>query len=446
MIALKLAVRNLARNRWRSGLTLGGVAVAVALLVWLLSFYEGWIAEMVRGATSVRTGQLQIQTAAYADQERIYRSFEVDPGMLEAVEAVEGVVAASPRIAAAGIVGNERRSRVAQIMGVDPEREARVSPLTSGVEEGRWLSSEAAPEGSPREVVLGADLAGQLRVEVGAELVVFLEAADGSLGNDLLRVVGTVRTGNSGLDRMAAWLHLDDARRVTALEGEANTVVVRSDDPASARALASSVAAALSRESAWPIRAATGNPAASDEGSGEAAVDAGEILLVRPWQHIIPEMDQMILLTRRSYWIVYLVVYLVAALGILNTQRMSALERRREFGVMLAVGVRPRRMFRILEVETAILGLAGAVLGAVLGGGLAWYHSTVGLDMSALTSEASFTYMGVSFDERIHAMLSARRLAEPLLVMLGVSLVSGLWPAVTAARIEPAPTIAGRRT
>lgn len=429
MIDLKLGIRNLLRNRWRSGLTLAGVAVAVGLMVWTLAFYEGWIAEMVRGATAVETGQVQITTAEWVENPRVYESLPVDDDFLRTIRNVPTVEGVSPRVDVNGLVGNEERSRVARILGVDPELEASATPVAQGVESGRWLSPEPRPDGEPREVVLGADLARSLRVEPGAELVVFLEAADGSLGNDLLQVVGTVRTGNNTLDRMTAFLNLADAQRIAALDGRANVVLVRTSDLSRAR------------ESAALIADAVGARLGAPE-NGAAVPDSA--VVVRPWQEIVPALDQMILLVRRSYWFVYLIVYLVAAVGILNTQRMSALERRREFGVLMAVGIRPRRMFRILQVETVTLGAVGAVVGALLGGLLSWYHATAGFDMSHLSSQASFSYMGVAFSERIYFVLSATSVIQPLVIMLVVALLSGLWPAVSAARIEPAPTIAGR--
>ena len=171
---------------------------------------------------------------------------------------------------------------------------------------------------------------------------------------------------------------------------------------------------------------------------------AEDVLVVRPWQDILPALDQMILLFRRSYWFMYLIIYLVAAVGILNTQRMSALERRREFGVLQAVGMRPARLFRTLQCETVALGVAGALTGALLGGLLAWHHATAGFDMTLLSDQASFSMMGVAFSDRLYFVLTPAALAQPVAVMAVVALLSGLVPALAAARIDPAPTIAGR--
>lgn len=429
MTSLKLGLRNLARNRWRSGLTLAAVAVAVGLMVWSLSMYEGWIRAMVRGATAVETAQVQVHTAGFVEQPRAYRSFAADSAELRAVRGVPGVVAVSPRVELHGLVGNEERSQVARILGVDPQLERRTTPVAEAVTEGRWLSGATSSPEAAREVVLGSGVARQLRAQPGDELVTFLEAADGSLGNERLRVVGIVETGNTSVDGRTVYMDLSDAQRLGALEGEVHELAIRTEDLTRARERAEQVAAALG--------AAAGPP-----GGAEAAV--GESLVVRAWQEVLPGVNQMIVVFRRSYWVLYLLVYLLAAAGILNTQRMSALERRREFGVMMAIGMRPRRMFGTLLVESAILGALGATLGAATGAALSWYHQARGLDMSLFTDQAAFSYMGVAFTERIHFVLTVGNVVEPVLVMLAVALLSGLWPAVRSARIDPAPTIAGR--
>ena len=429
LIALKLALRNLLRNRWRSTLTLAAVAVAVGLMVFTLGMYDGWMDEMVRGTTAVETGQVQVHTAEYVENPRVYESFAADSALIGRVRSVSGVTAVSPRVKAYGLIGNEERSQVARILGVVPEVEGRATPILDAVMSGRWLSSQPAPFPAPREAVLGQGLAQQLRVSPGDELVVFLEAADGSLGNELLEITGIVRTGNTELDRLAAYMHLADAQYLTALGDEIHELMLRTADLDAARAMADSVALA--------IGARVGAPA-----SGEAV--APGTLVVQPWQEIVPWLNQMITLFRRSYAFMYLLIYLVAAVGILNTARMSALERRREFGVMLAIGMRPFRMFRTVVIETVVLSLAGALIGATGGALLNWYYATAGFDMSVFTDQATFSYMGVAFSERIYFVVTPKTVLEPILVMLGVAALSGLWPAFGAARIVPAPTIAGR--
>lgn len=430
MISVKLGIRNLTRNRWRSALTLAAVAVSVALMVWTLAFYEGWLQEMVRGATAVELAQVQLHTASYVESPRVYRSFPLNDDMLDEIAEVDGVVAMSPRVKANGLLGNEARSQVVRIMGVDPVREGATTPVPEAIVAGRWLAPDPAPFPAPREVVIGEGVARQLQVEPGAELVVFLEASDGSLGNDLLQVVGVVRTANTQVDRLSVYVHIEDAQFLTALDGRVHEIAVRTDNLSRARETAATIAAV--------IGAHLGEPTASE------SVD-DDTIVVQPWQEIAPSINQMIVLFRRSYWIMYLLVYLVAAVGIVNTQRMSALERQREFGVMMAIGMRPRRMFRTLQVETLVIGLVGGLIGAAVGGLVAWYHARVGLNLTFFTDQATFSYMGVAFSDRIHFLLGAGSIVTPILVMLFVAALSGLWPAIRAARIDPAPTISGRQ-
>jgi ABC-type lipoprotein release transport system permease subunit len=429
LMAIRLALRNLLRNRWRSALTLAAVAVAVGLMVFSLGMYGGWIEEMVRGTTAMETGQIQVHTAAYVEHARVYESFPADSLLLGRLRTTSGVTAVSPRVRAFGLIGNEERSQVARIVGVVPGLEDAATPIRDAVVAGRWLSPAPAGRPAPREVVLGQALARQLRVAPGDELVVFLEAADGSLGNDLLQVTGVVRTGNMELDRLGAYLHLADAQEITALSGEIHEVMLRTADLDAARAVAESVAVAIGARVGAPAEGEPADPAA---------------LVVRPWQEIVPWLNEMIVLFERSYAFMYLLIYLVAAIGILNTARMSALERRREFAVMLAIGMRPLRMFRTVVVETVVLGLVGAVIGATLGFFLNWYYATAGFDMSVFTDQAAFSFMGAAFSERIYFVLTPMSVLQPVVVMLAVAALSGLWPAFRAARIVPAPTIAGR--
>ena len=432
MISGKIGFRNLARNRWRSGLTLGGIALSVAFMVWIIGFMEGWLGTMTRGATAVETGQVQVHTAGFADKPRVYRSFPLDQRMLGVVGAVDGVVAVSPRVRLNGLVGHEEKSQVGRIFGVDPALEAETTPVAEALTEGRWLSPSPAGFGSPREVVLGEVLAQQLQVVAGSELVVFLEAADGSLGNDLLEVVGTVKTGNTAVDRMTVYMHLQDAQYLAALDGEVHELAIATTNLLRARETAGLIADALGARTQGVT-------------DGDGPLGDEEALLVRPWQEILPSMFQMLTISSRSYWITYLLIYLVAAIGLLNTQRMSALERKREFGVLLAIGMRPRKMFRMILTESLVLGTVGGLLGTAVGSLVTWYHATAGLNLALFSDHGEYTFMGVAFSGRMFSILTPMAALQPIVIMVLVAFLTGLWPAVKSSRLDPAPTIAGRQ-
>jgi ABC-type lipoprotein release transport system permease subunit len=424
----KLAFRNLFRNKWRSALTAGGVAAAVVVLVWMNAFVDGMLGQMVRGATALETGQVQFQTRAYADEGRIWHAFPAGDELYQRIEAVEGVDSVAPRVNFSGLAGNDERSKVARFVGLDARRSGHVG---RSVVEGRWLD-ESSADGGPREAVVGVDFARQIGLEVGDELVALVSAQDGSLGNDLFEVVGIVEAGNNAIDQRTVFLNLGDAQFLAALEGQVHRLVVRTSRVREAQSMADR----LDSVGDWWTENGMAETTSFVDGEERPAE-----LVVRSWQEMMPTLADYLELSRSSMWFMYLVLYFLAALGILNTQRMSALDREREFGVMQAIGMSPPKVFAVVLWETTLLTLIGALVGAAIGVGLNAYFAEFGLNLGAFLEQETFTFMGVVVSMRIPFSVSFWGTVTPILAILPVALLCGLWPAYTSASLEPAKAI-----
>jgi ABC-type lipoprotein release transport system permease subunit len=410
---MRLAWRNLARNRWRSGLTLAGVAVAVAMLIWSQGLMEAFFTTMIESATAIELGDVRIESQAHARDHSVYDSFPATPDLLARVRRVPGVRAVAPRLLTFGLLGHQARSQAAMVIGVSATAETTASDVAKSLVAGTWLVATPTASDRERPVVLGRDLANLL-----AARVVMLQAADGTMGDDRLRVAGIVRTGASALDRQAAWMRLSDVAYLAALDGQAHELMVRLTRGAD-----------LARATAGLRAAVAGVP--------------GPTLLARNWQELMPDLRQIIDLSRLSMLVLYAIVYFIAALGILNAQRMTALERKREFAVMMAMGVTPARLGALVLTESALLTGMGAGVGALLGLGLTWYHARVGLDLAALGSQG-FSYAGVSFHARLYFVMQPSQVVAPALAVVAVGLLCGLWPALTSIRLKLAGAISGR--
>ena len=416
---LRLAFRNVFRNRWRSALTAGGIAVAVGMLIWVNCMNEAFFDIMVDSSVGKQLGDVQIHDPEYVDEPTLFHSFEQRAGFLDAVQGAAGVGAVSPRVFSFGLVGHETRSVVGRVMGVDPAGEASVSGVDRGVEQGRWLAPEPAEVDAPREVVVGKALARQLEVKTGDELVLFMSAADGSQADDVLKVVGVTSTGNSDLDRMALYMHLPDVQFMTALEGRLHEVAIKAAHGFESRTVADAVRAAVA--------------------------SAGEGPVTRAWQEIMPEFEGLLDFAREQAKFMYFIIGLIAALGIFNTQRMSVLERRREFGVLLAVGLAPRKLGGIVVLEALTLTLIGAAFGVLWGGGLSWYHAVAGLDFAAFNDQLqSLDFNGISMGSRMYFLITPRAVVEPVVVLVTIAGICGLFPAISAARLDAVRAISGR--
>lgn len=416
----RLALRNLLANRWRSLLTVGGIGIAVALIIWSGAFLEGFVHQLIRGATAIDVGQVQVHTPEYGQRPATHHSFPADSDLLENLRSMPQIAAVSPRVEFHGIIGTHRRSRVARLVGLPARRTAGSAPLIDAVEAGRWIRGGEGSSPS-REVVLGRELARQLRVEVGDELAVIAEAADGSQGDDLLEVVGILRTGNTLVDRRTAYVTLEEGQFITALGDEIHKIILRTENLQRAEETAGAI---RSRLPGW--------------GAGDLAV--------RPWQEVVPGLWELVQMSGVWGWVLYVIAYGIAGLGILNAQRMSALEREREFGLLGALGVSPGRIFGVVMLETLVLGAAGGLLGGIAGTLLSLYHSVVGLDLSLFTTlDSGFTYMGIAFSERLHFVLNPATVWRPVLIVVVVSVLCGLWPAVQSARVVPRDVLSGRQ-
>jgi ABC-type lipoprotein release transport system permease subunit len=410
---MRIAWRNLLRNRWRSGLTAGGVAVAVAVIIWMSHMMSAFMSEMIQGATRAELGDFQIHSADYVEEQNLFNAFSADAVSLEELRAQEGIRALAPRVHAWGLIGYEKTSQSARLLGIDPKHESQVTATSDAVIAGQWLSEER-PEG-PTEVVLGKTLAELLEVQIGDELVVMLQAADGSLGNDSLRVVGLVETRNSAIDRHTAFLRIGDLQWITALDGRFHEIAGAVKARRSLDELVSSL---------------------------QAKFDSEEPRLVaRTWGQIVPDLKSMSELSERSMWVFYGIIYLVAGLGLFNTQRMTAYERRREFGVLLAIGTRPLRLLGQVLLESALLTAIGGVLGAGLGLLVSWWHSVAGFSLG----DEGFDYMGVAFSELLFFEFDFALAALPLVLIVVIGALCSCWPAAKAARINIPSAISGRQ-
>jgi ABC-type lipoprotein release transport system permease subunit len=424
-MTLRLAARNLLRNRWRTGLTVCGVAAAVGLLIWITGFMDAYLQEMATATVRSRLGHVQVTTADYVDKPTLFNGIRDAEGVLAAASETPGVEVASPRLVAFGLIGHEQRSAPAQLLGVDPGAEAALTGLDAAVVSGRWLTASPEPPPAPREAVLGQGLAEQLGVGVGAELVVFLQGADGSLGNDVMKVVGVAKIGDSNMNRLAVYLHRADVAWLTALEGSVHEISLLLGAGADPAAVAADLSARLAKR-----------PGAAE----------GPALAVRPWKTIVPELADILELSERANGIFYFIIFIIAGLGIFNTQRMTVLERRRELGVLLAVGLTPLRLAAVVLTEAVLVSALGALVGALLGGAVAYYHHVHGLSMAmfASTGDGSFDYMGLTIRGLLYYDFTWQMLAEPALALVVVGLLCGLIPAVQAARLTIVTAISGR--
>lgn len=401
LVILKLAWRNLWRHRRRSFITATAMAVGAALTLGMVALSDGIYTQMFDGAVRQQLGHVQVHHPSYPARRSLHETMTA-ADVLPLLDAIPGVAGVSPRAFGFALLGAGEKAAGASLLGVDPSREPRVTRVHERVIAGRYLAPSPAGE-----VLLGKGLAEALRVEVGGEVVAVTQGADGSMGNELYRVVGIYQTGSVALDRAGAILHLADLQALLSLDGRIHEVALLAPGAGGVEALLASAQAAA----------------------------GGRELLVRSWDVIDPVAGQMIKTQDAAVGVLLFIVFSVAALGILNTMLMSVFERIRELGVLQALGLSPWQLMALVLVETVLLGGLGAVLGTSGGLVIDWWLVTRGIDLSSFTQGYSFA--GVFFEPVMRGEFRPGRVVAVILAMLAVSVLASLWPAIRAARLDP---------
>lgn len=396
---LKIAFRNALRQRRRTTLTaltmFGGFVLASISIGW----GEGTYSYVINMFTRNRLGHIQIHSQDYLDKPSLHKALDRYQHIGERIQNLKGVEAWAPRFYSAGLASVEDKSAAVQIIGIDPEQEDQATHFNKKIIKGTPFSNPPL-----QEAILGKGLAVILQAELGDEVVIVSQAADGSIANDLYTIIGIVESGDEMSDRVAFYLHLHEAQELFVLEGEVHEIVV--------------VIRNINRvdELTRNIRSQIGHPD----------------LVVDPWQEFAKSFYQAMKADLQGMWVMLFVIILIVSVGVLNTVLMSVLERTREYGVLKAVGTKPNQIFWQVLLESNLIALVSIVLG--IGVSIIVNHL---LSIHGVSMPTSFTYGGMEFN-KFYAEVSTRSLFIPAItVALSTSLIS-IFPALRAARIDPA--------
>jgi len=416
---LRIVWRNIWRNPRRTLLTLAAIAFSCVVLVFMVALQIGSYDTMI--STSVRTsaGHLQVQAEGYHESYSMREAIR-DPEVVDAALAeIPQIAVHTARARALCLASSEDRSYGVMVSGIDPEREAQVTRIADQIRDGEYLSPT-----TPNGGLLGELLARNLKVGVGDEVTIIGQGFDGSVAATVVTIIGIFNTGLDELDRQILYIPLATFDDVFSMRGAVHEIVALCDtlsDVAPAKA-------AL-------VKALDGRTGGADSAK---AADAGsatprEALVVLDWDELIPGLMQSIRLDLSSALVFYLALIIVVAFSILNTFLMAFFERIRELGVLLALGMTPRRLVRLFLLESVLLTGLGVLLGCVGGCILTYYYQIHGLDIGGETTLMAQYGLSATFYPRLTL---ATALTGPLAVLVITSLAA-LYPALKILRLRP---------
>jgi putative ABC transport system permease protein len=344
-----IAVRNLTRQRTRALLTLASVGFGVASLLLAAGFIDDILWQLRDATIHSQLGHFEVFAPGYVDagrREPLAHTLADPRAAIDAIRAIPGVTTVAPRLSFSGLLSNGRTDANVSVEGIDPVAEAAIGTAVTTIA-GSPLGAVSGPA-----VVVGDGLAHTLKLRVGDTVTLLASTRDGALNTLDAPVAGVFRSPFRDYDERAVRISLRDAQDLAATDSVNSLAVLLRPDAS----VDDAVAAA--KHVLPPVR-----------------------YDIRPWWSLADFYEATASLYRRQFVVLLTIVAVMVLLGVANSVNMSLHERQSEFGTVRALGYGASAVFRQIIVESALLGVAAALAGIVLGLLLAWGISAIGIDM-----------------------------------------------------------------
>lgn len=401
-LLLKLAWRNVWRNKRRTILTLAAITFATFASVGMRGIQIGTYDVNITNAVEMFTGYLQIQKEGYQKNPSLSLSFKLTDELKSLLNDNENIVAYAPRVYGNGLVSYGDKSYGSALFGIVPRLESKTSKIMDKINAGRFFTSDTSAE-----IVVGYKLLENLNAEIGDDIVILSQGYDGSLGNLKFKITGSIKTGSDELDRMAAFIGLQQAQDLLALYGHKISVIaINLTDLSEVDNVKNYLNAGFT----------------------------GEEFTALTWDEVVPDFKQSIELDNISGIMMLFILILIVAFGVLNTVLMSVTERFNEFGIILSIGMPQMKLVYTVLIETIFIAIIGVLLGNVIGWGINAYIVEnpiyFGGDLAAMYQEYGFLPI-------IKSSLKPGIFFNTSISILVISVIACFYPLYKVYKLEP---------
>ena len=399
MQLIKMAFRDLGRNRRRSFFSALAVSVGLMILMLMSAVVNGEMGSAINGSILLETGHIQVRAASYDENKSSLKHQDLVPNpdqIAAQIAANPHVQAATPRLFASGFISSGNQSAGARIFGIDPASSAN-DPYRLGIISGSYLTAD-----DNGGLLIGKPAADKLHLKAGDNVSLSVNTANGDVAGQTFVVRGIYSTNTYGFDSATIFLPLAKAQAITQTQKFASTVFVLLDDTSSTDAVASAI---------------------------KTNIPSG--LKVLTWKDLNPLILDWETQANSYISILYLIILAIAASVIINTLIMSVYERTREIGILSAIGMRGGRIMSLFLAESALLAVGGVIMGVILGLLANYLFNIHGFYIG------NMGLTGFMVSDTIFARLTVNDTISLSIVTFMVTILAGLYPAIMASRMQP---------
>jgi len=397
---IKLAWRNLFRNKRRTFIAGSAIGIGLAALIFTDAIMIGMKDNLIHSATASFLGEGQIHHREFRQTIDVDLTITDGHAVLADLAEEPLVEHTAPRTMAFGMITSPANVSSVSMFGVDPVVEPYLSQIDEAIVEGSYFGKNTG-----HEILIGSKLAEILEVGLGDRVVMTVaQAHTGELSQELFRVSGIFHFHVRELDRSMAFVRLDKSQEMLNLGSEFHEIVIKFTD------------IEFSSNTDHPFW---------EKYSGEDNEALG-------WPALLPQLKAAFDMSQYSMFLIGLILFAVVSLGIINTLFMSMHERMFEFGVLRAVGTRPLAMGRLILFEAGALAIISIVLGTIIGFITTYIVTKTGIDYQGIE------FVGAYFRELLYPVMQVQQFIYYPIYVFIFTMIIGLYPAAYAARLSPA--------
>jgi ABC-type lipoprotein release transport system permease subunit len=393
-----LAWRNLWRNRRRTLITIASIFFGVLLSTYMTSMQEGSYEKMVDIVVKFYSGYIQIHNEEYWENKSINYSFDYDQKLVALAESHKEVKLVFPRLESFVLASSENLTKGALVFGIDPVKEDQWTNISSRIKQGKYLQP------GDQGVVIGEGLASYLKLGLGDTLVMISQGYHGISAAGKYPIRGLVKHASPELNKMAIYIDLPLCQELFSAPGKITSLVINVKDNEDM----ATVLRKLKREVSSPYS-------------------------VKSWAEMQPEIVQQIDGDRASGVIMKAILYIVIAFGILATVMMMIAERKKEFGVIVAVGMQKLKLARILFVETLLIGTLGVLSGIIFSYPVILIQEANPIPLTGTTAQFMEDY---GFEPFMFFSSQSFVFTQQAISILVLTILVGIYPLIAASRLN----------
>ena len=395
---LKIAWRNVWRSRGRSLVVMGSIIVGIWALIFGTGFMNGFLVGYMANIINNDISNVQIHHKDFKTDYDVNLFIEKGEEKAKELKSIPGVKDVTTRMIVNGMIASPKKASGIQIRGIDLEQEARVTHLDSMITEGAYF------EGIRKNpIVIGSKLAETLKVKVRSKVVLTFNDANGNITAAAFRIAGIVSSSSLSISEGYAFVRQQDLGRVLGMEGKVHEIAAITDPLIDESTVVEAYSAKYPND------------------------------LAESWREISPELAYMEEMYSSMLYVLMGIIMVALVFGIVNTMLMAVLERFRELGMLMAVGMTRIRVFLMVMLETLYLGIIGAPFGLLLGWLTISYYARVGVDMSNYAEGLeSFGYSSI-----LYPYVQGSVYPQIVIAVLITAFIGAIYPAWKAVKLKP---------